>query len=521
VAGEKLPVSFKVITFGCPVNQYESEAIAEALREAGFVEVEGAGGRDGAGVYIINSCAVTGSAAREARRAVRRAKKENPAALVVLAGCYPQVEGDYLMRELPEADVLIGTVGRSKLPQIIREHLTNPGDMEELYRVRQVHKSAGLGACRSATPGVDETSVRFPKVMVQRHKREDLFEELPVPLDYSKMRPVLKIQEGCDEFCTYCTVIRARGWPRSLYPDRVLEQVEQLLKRGYREIVLAGTHLGIYGKDLAEGRYGAGEEKEAEGQKRKGRQDINLAGLLRRICMLPYNFRVRLGYIEPMNITDDLLAAIASLPAVCNHLYIPLQSGSDKVLQKMGRSYTAAEFARIVRRARTLMHDVSIWTDLIVGFPSEEEEDHRQTVELVKMLEIDRLHVFPYSPRAGTPAARFTGQVRPDIKKRRVGELKEVGKKLSLNFHRKMVGKKLRVLVEKVHRGGREDFRKGPEKSQEGAWAEGYSDNYVKVIVMPAEISTMAGELPGKFITVRAEKAFHRVILGRILHVQE
>lgn len=402
-----MPFTFKIKTLGCPVNQYEGLAMKKAMEDAGFLPTEKT-----ADIYIINSCAVTASAAAEARRLASQAKKENPRALVVLAGCYPQVYWEEVKERLPQVDIIIGTAGRSRLPEIIQHRLSQRVDR--------------------------------PDILVNANGVGMEVEDFPFTTSYNRTRPVLKIQEGCDEACTYCIVRVARGRARSLDPATVLARVEELARAGHREIVLAGNHLGAYGKDIP---------------------GWSLARLIKEIIKIPYPFRLRLSYLEPMDVTYELLEVVAGAEKVCPFLYLPLQSGSDRILEKMGRRYTSADYAGIVRQARDLVPEMSIWTDVIAGFPGEEEEDHLRTVELVRELALSHLHVFPFSPRPGTAAARFPSQVAPDVKKRRVQELRALDGVLSANYHQRLVGRKAKVVVERVREG----------------CGEGISEHYVKV----------------------------------------
>ncbi|HHW42977.1 MAG TPA: tRNA (N(6)-L-threonylcarbamoyladenosine(37)-C(2))-methylthiotransferase MtaB [Desulfotomaculum sp.] len=411
--------TFQIKTLGCPVNQQEGRGLAEAMIRAGFIETTGS-----ADVYIVNSCVVTRAAAAEARRLAAKARRENPEALVVLAGCYPQVYREEIAEKLPGVDLITGTAGRAKLPALISRRLA--GEPVE-------------------------------RLLVTPHGPDETFEELPVVEHYGRTRPVIKIQEGCDEACTYCIVRVARGLPRSLAPKKVLARVRRFVEQGYREVILAGTHLGTYGKDIP---------------------GWNLARLIREISRLPGDFRLRLDYVEPMDVNLELLEAMAAPSRVCPFLYLPLQSGSDRVLQRMGRRYTAGDYARLVLTARELIPGLSLWTDLIAGFPGEREEDHRQTLQFVEGLALSHLHVFPYSPRPGTAAATFPDQVAPDVKKKRVDELRALDRELSLRFHRQQVGKQVQVLVEKIKNGQ----------------GEGFSEHYVRVR-FPATDPEMKGRL--------------------------
>lgn len=436
---------FKVTTFGCPVNQGESAAIAAAMSSEGFCKTEGR-----AEIYIINSCVVTGSAAAEARRVARKIKREEPGAMVVLAGCYPQVYHAELAGELPEADIIIGTKGRSGLPGLIRKRL--------------------------------DSGANCPRVMIEEHYGSDLFEEMSTAGHYRRTRPVVKIQEGCNEHCTYCIIRKARGRSRSLPVEKVLEQVRVLLDGGHKEIILAGNQLGLYGLDQG---------------------DTDLPDVIQTVSLLPGDFRIRLSYVEPINVTEELLTTVAGNPKVCKYLYLPVQSCSDRILKKMGRRYRAEDFARIVKRAGELMPGVSIWTDLIAGFPGEEDTDHNATVTMMRELALSHLHVFPYSPRPGTPAVHLADNVPPDVKKERAAQLQELGRDLAYVYNRAQVGKELRVLVERVIAG--EDGKR---------FAEGYADNYVQVRIPRGVLATGQSEVTNRFVTVRAVKAFPRWVEG-------
>lgn len=435
--------SYKIITLGCPVNQQESAALEAALRQEGFQNTD-----HQADIYVINSCAVTGAAARKSRKEARRAKKENPGALVVFTGCYSQVEPEEIKQLVPEADIIVGTVGRSHLPQLISDTLQAP--------------------------------TRKKQLLVRKHRPDEAFEIEKFEPHFSRLRPVIKIQEGCNETCTYCIVRYARGRSRSKPPEQVEEEVTRLAAAGYREIILAGTQLGAY----------------ASGQNQRN----NLPDLLYRLAAIKYHFRIRLSYLEPMGVNEELLKAIASNPRICNHLYLPLQSGSNHILNKMGRRYTVEEFSSLVGQARNLMPDISVTTDIIVGFPGETKDDHLQSLETIRRLQFSKLHVFPYSPRPHTRAARFPGRVRPDIQKLRVKEMNALGKSLATIFHHKSLNQKIQVLIEKLY-------------DRDGVtWGEGLSENYI-LTRFPLKEQMSIGEL----VTVKSLKAFSWGIEGTLI----
>ncbi|OWZ83459.1 tRNA (N(6)-L-threonylcarbamoyladenosine(37)-C(2))-methylthiotransferase MtaB [Natranaerobius trueperi] len=393
-------LKFKIITLGCPLNQSDSDSFRDRLLESGFNETA-----DIADIYIINSCVVTQKAARNSRKEARKAKKLNPNSIVCLMGCYGEIEKEVLKNNIPEIDHVVGTKDRNYL-------------LEEL---------------------TETTSLVFEKTAK--------YDELGITHRSIKSRPVVKIQEGCNNKCSYCIVTIARGQPRSRKYENIKKQVTQFLENGYKEIILAGTNMGVYGIDL--------------------QTDINLATLLDRLASLPYkNFRLRLSSLEPMEVTEEVLQVIKKHNKICNNLYLPLQSGSDNILKRMNRNYTTDDFAQLVNRARTLMPDISIVTDLISGFPGEQRKDHKRTMEFVSELRLSKVHVFTYSPRPYTLAYNFKDQVRPDIKKRRTDEIKQLDLQLTKKFHEDNLKSIKRILIEQINNIG------------EHLSIKGFSDNY-------------------------------------------
>lgn len=383
-------------TLGCKVNQYDTEAMAEVFRRGGYSTVSFDYPAD---VYVINTCTVTHESDRKSRQLIRRARRLNPDAVVVVAGCYPQVAPDEA-RRIDGVDLVIGNQDRGRILELVE------GLMDAGGRRAGAHAVSAVG-----------------KIFRVRE-----FEELGIAGFSGRTRAPVKVQEGCNEFCTYCIIPYARGRPRSRRPEAVREEVERLAEAGFKEVVLTGIHLGAYGRDLP--------------------NRPTLAGLLRLIHDVPGIIRIRISSIEPMDVAEDLLFAAAELPKVCHHLHLPLQSGSDTVLQRMKRRYSTADFRRLVAAARRAMPDVAISTDVIAGFPGEREEDHRATMGFVEEMGFTRLHVFPYSPRAGTPAASFPDQLPPSERDRRARELIDLGSRLSLAYHQTFLGETVEVLGE-------------------------------------------------------------------------
>ncbi len=387
-------------TLGCKVNQYDSRALEELFRRQGYETVSF---KDKADVYVINTCTVTGQSAGKSRRAVRRAVKANPGAVVAVVGCYAQVTPEEI-EAIPGVDIIVGTRARSALPRLVAETRA---------------KKARINT------------------VVLRDIPDKEFEELPWPEETGRVRAFLKIQEGCRDYCSYCIVPYARGKLKSMPPERVLKFTADIAQKGYKEMVLTGTHLGAYGKDLD--------------------SSLNLARLLDKIAQGPCPERIRLSSLEPVDVTRELLTAFRALPVLCHHLHIPLQSGSDFVLKKMKRPYSLKEFSALVNGIRKIDPDMALSTDIITGFPGEQDSHFRETCAYIQEIGFSRLHVFKYSPRKGTPAADYPDQIPGDVKEERSRRLRLLGDKLAAAYAAGFVGRKLLVLVEKpLSAGGME-----------------------------------------------------------------
>jgi threonylcarbamoyladenosine tRNA methylthiotransferase MtaB len=408
-------------TLGCKLNQYESEQIREQLEGVGYRTV---GCDDGADVFVINSCTVTGKTDRDARRLARRAKRLNPQSFVVMTGCYAQRSADDLAG-LPEIDLVVGHEGKQQLAALVARHGT----------VTAEHRGERPSPARI----IDEFS--------------------------GHTRCFVKAQEGCDASCTYCVIPQARGPSRSVPPADVVAQAQRLGRNGHPELVLVGTHLGKYGHDLGQG--------------------LGLSDLVRSLCGLPEVQRVRLSSIEPCEVTMPLLAMVAAggqalsqghppgFGKVCRHLHIPLQSGCDSVLERMNRPYSASFYSGLVTRAARQQPLTCIGTDVIVGFPGETDAEFETTVALVEQLPLAYVHVFTYSPRPGTPAADMPYQVKPETKHQRSEVLRRLSVRKRQAFAQTMLGSQLEVVLQQ---------RVGPGKLR------GVTDNYLEFTVGgPAE----------------------------------
>ncbi|WP_066636485.1 tRNA (N(6)-L-threonylcarbamoyladenosine(37)-C(2))-methylthiotransferase MtaB [Desulfolucanica intricata] len=429
-----------VHTLGCKVNQYESAALVRIFKEQGYREVEFS---EPADVYIINTCTVTHLGDRKSRQLIRRAAKTNPEGVIVVTGCYAQTSPGEVLA-LPEVDLVVGTGDRARIVDLVEK--------------------------------VDKEKEAINAVLdIEKVK---VFEELPAPEGQGRVRAFLKIQEGCRNFCAYCIIPYARGPLRSRPPENVLAEARNLISKGFKEIILTGIHTGAYGVDL--------------------KDSIDLTGIIKRLVQLPGLERLRLSSVEPKDINADLINLMVKSSVFCNHLHIPLQSGSDRILKLMRRRYTTDEYAALLKSLRKEIPGLAVTTDVMVGFPGETEEDFIDGYNFIKEMSFSGLHVFKYSPRKGTPAADFPDQVEPQIKDDRSHRLIELGEHMALNYSKKFIGQTMTVLVEQGF----------PERE---GYYEGLTDNYLRV-VFPGEEN-----LRGSIITIKIEKPGIQYLEGRII----
>ena len=395
-------------TLGCKVNHYETEAIWQLFKENDYERVEFETNAD---VFIINTCTVTNTGDKKSRQVIRRAIRKNPDAVVCVTGCYAQTSPAEIMA-IPGVDIVVGTQDRHKLISYIEDYKTS----------RQPINGVG-------------------NIMKNRK-----YEELEVPYFTDRTRASLKIQEGCNNFCTFCIIPWARGLMRSRDPKQVVSQATTLVNSGYKEIVLTGIHTGGYGEDL---------------------KDYNLAQLLRDLEEVENLERTRISSIEASQLTDEVIDVIDKSTKVVRHLHIPLQSGSDSVLKRMRRKYTMAHFSERLQKLHKALPGLAVTSDVIVGFPGETEEEFQETYDFIVKHQFSELHVFPYSMRTGTPAARMTDQVDEDIKNDRVHRLIELSNQLAKDYASKFDQTVLEVIPE--------------EKGSKDGKLVGYADNYMKI----------------------------------------
>ncbi len=379
---------FFITTLGCKVNQCESELIAKSLTEAGWRH---AGKDEKADVCIINTCTVTQKASMQSRQAIRKAIRANPGACVVVTGCYAQTEPDEI-RKIKGADYVIGHADKHKIPEIIGNWKLETGNRKP------------------------ETGDWKPET--GNWKPDSQF----------RTRSFLKIQDGCNAFCTYCIVPYARGRSRSMPVENVLDNIRQLKQTGFREVVLSGIHIGTYGLDLS--------------------PEANLTGLLHRINDSNLIERVRMSSIEPHELTCDIIKLVAASDIFCKHFHIPLQSGDDHILKKMHRPYSNSFFRDLVLKIKKIIPDAGIGVDILVGFPGETETAFENTYKTVEELPVTYLHVFPFSSREGTPAHNYPDKVPQNIIKIRSQRIRELGNNKKNEFYKGHIGKTVEVLIE-------------------------------------------------------------------------
>ena len=386
--------TFAIATLGCKVNTYESQGYESALLEKGYEQVSF---KEKADVYIINTCAVTNTAGSKSRQKIHAAIALNPEALIAVVGCYAQTASEQQEQDA-NIDILLGSDGKSRLADMIEEGLRKKRPQKLIHDVRKVN----------------------------------VFEALPIHRFEHQTRAFLKIQDGCNQFCSYCIIPFARGAERSLPEDEVLAIARSLSESGHREIVLSGIHTGRYGNGI----------------------NSSLCQLMKRMVKeIPKLQRIRISSIEMNEITDELLEFIKGEEKIARHLHIPVQSANTTVLKNMNRPYTIAWFMERVDYIRSLIPDISISSDVITGFPQESEEQFQDTLDNIARMRLSFLHVFPYSRRDHTAAAQMSGHLENKIKKERASRLANLSKQLYTAYKQNFIGKEVSVIFEKEKDG--------------------------------------------------------------------
>ena len=391
-----------ICSLGCKVNIYESEYVTNILKDNGYEIVPFSSYAD---IYIINTCTVTNTSDSKSEKMINRARKQNKDAIVIAMGCHSQIKGN-----IDSADITIGNKDKSKIIELIEEYIKNKQKITRIYNLENVP-----------------------------------FEDMTITKFNSHTRAFVKIEDGCDAYCSYCIIPYARGCIRSKDKNKVIEEITSLVKSGYKEIVLTGIHTGKYGKNT----------------------NYNLENLLKDIIKIPNLYRIRISSIEINEITDGIIKLIKENSKIAKHLHIPIQSGSNKILKLMNRKYDIEYFKQRIDLIRSSIKDISITTDLIVGFPNENEEDFEETLNTLKQIKFTKIHTFPYSNRKNTPASTMPNQVDSKTKKERTKKVIALSDELENSFYTKNLNKEYEVLIEQ-------------NKSNK---SYGYTTNYIPIVI--------------------------------------
>lgn len=431
----------KTVTFytlGCKVNQYETEAMGEMFEKNGYCIVDNELVAD---VYVINTCTVTNLGDRKSRQFIRRAKRMNPDAIVAVVGCYSQTAPDEVM-SIEGVNIVLGTNDRSKIVEYVQRAMDENDKINLVGDIMEITE----------------------------------FEEMAIGEVKGKTRAVLKIQEGCNQFCTYCIIPYARGPIRSRKIEDIVNEVKRLAHNDFKEIVLTGIHVASYGKDL---------------------ENITLLDVIKAVHDVEGIERIRLSSIEPTIMTDDFVDTVMKMNKVCPHFHLSLQSGCDETLGRMNRKYTTAQYKEIVNKLREKIQDVSITTDIMVGFPGETDEEFNKTMKFVENIGFSQIHVFKYSPRRGTPASKYDNQVPSNTKNMRSEKLIHLANKYMMEYNEKFVGRTKKVLFE-------------TESSELKDYFEGLTDNYIRVFCKSSD------PLIGKMIPVKLQEISTEGLAGTL-----
>ena len=424
------------ITLGCKVNQYESNAMCEEFIKHNYQIVDK---EEKADICVVNTCTVTNMSDRKSRQMLRRVKEINPQAIIVACGCYVQVAKDEL-EQMPEIDLVLGNNEKKEIVKYVEEFIANKQKIELVEDVMHQKEYIDFG------------DVTFTE----------------------KTRAVIKVQDGCDRFCAYCIIPYARGKVRSRNPESVISEIQKIAQEGIKEVVITGIHVASYGKDFD--------------------NNYRLIDLLEDINKIDGIERIRLGSVEPLLITEEFLDRLTKLEKICHHFHLSLQSGCDETLKRMNRRYTTKEFKHIVDLLRNAYNDVILTTDIIVGFPEETDEEFNQTYQFLSEIKFYKMHIFKYSPRKGTPAARNKNQVDGNIKEERSNKLIELSNKNEEEYNKQLIGKKVSVLFEEEKTG----------------LYKGHTQNYILIYCNSEK------DLSNKIIEVKCEKLENNQLFGKI-----
>ena len=453
-------------TLGCKTNTYESSAMGQSFIQKGYEITKDK--EEKADIYIINTCSVTNIAERKSRQMMRQAKELNPEAIIVACGCYAQVAKDQIA-QIDEVDLIIGSKEKNQIVDIIEEYLKNQNK----------------------------------EILISDIMNESEYQDFESTTMTELNRAVVKIQDGCDRFCSYCIIPYARGHIRSRNPIKIIEEIENIAKQGIKEVVLTGIHLASYGKDFTDEtarEYRKQYNYNEEYKKYTPNDDLASGGfrlieILEQINKVKGIERIRLGSIEPKLITEEFVTRLSKLEKICHHFHLSLQSGCDETLKRMNRRYTTEDFRTICKILRTAYRDVIFTTDIIVGFPGETEEEFNQTYEFLKEIKMYKMHIFKYSPKRGTAATKFKNQIDSKIKDERSKILLELSDKNEIEYNETYINKTVTVLFEETENG----------------YFKGHTGNYLAVKVKTDK------DLTDKLLKVKIDKLEKLELVGTLV----
>lgn len=410
-------------TLGCKVNQYETNAMMQSFIEAGYEIVDF---EEKADIYVINTCTVTNMADKKSRQMLRRVKEVSPDSILVATGCYVQVAKEKL-QEIPEIDLILGVNEKNEIVQYVEQ-------LDKAKKLIQVSDVA---------------------------KQEEFVEFGPITYT-EKTRAVIKVQDGCNQFCSYCIIPYARGRIRTRRPEWVIAEITKIAQKGIKEVVLTGIHLASYGKDFEKNIIA---DISFDLKYKTEKEEFLLIDLLEEIQKIEGIERIRLGSLEPTLITEEFVKRLSKLSKICDQFHLSLQSGCDETLKRMNRKYTTEQFEKGVQLLREVYPHVHLTTDIIVGFPGETEKEFQTTYEFLQRIKFYKMHIFKYSPRSGTVAAKMTNQIDGNIKEERSNKLMELSNKNEETYQKQYIGKEVEVLLE----------------DREEAYIKGHTKNYMMV----------------------------------------
>ena len=425
-----------MLHYGCKVNQYESNAMMQKFEESGYIIKEM---NEKADIYIVNTCTVTNMADKKSRQMLRRMKKLNPNSIIVACGCYVQVSGNEV-EKMEEIDLVLGNNEKNSIVEKVEDYIKNTNN--KMYISDVLHKTE--------------------------------FEEFGKTIHTETTRAVIKVQDGCDRFCSYCIIPYARGHVRSRKIENIVEEIKEIAIRGIKEVIITGIHIASYGKDFKE--------------------NVGLIDLLEEINKIEGIERIRLGSLEPKIIDEKFIQRLKEMKKICHHFHLSLQSGCDSILRRMNRRYTTKEFENVVKILRNTYEDVILTTDIIVGFPGETEQEFIETKKYLEKIKFYKMHVFPYSKRKGTKAANMENQIDEKTKAKRCRELIDLSNKNLQEYNKSYIGKIVKVLFEEEH----------------GIYIEGHTDNYLCVKV------EKKNNIQGKIKNVKIVECNGEEIIGEL-----